>query len=111
MPLPAEDIEETPELIVPTAEEVKEETPVVTEEKSSTFKLEKDSPEIVSIDLSNINIQPGLNIVPYHFIVKKDDEIMNEIISQYIEKTTGCPAMYADRVIDDEEKRVYMLNK
>jgi len=104
MPIPSEEMDETPELVVPTAEEVKE-------EKESTFKLDKNSPEIVSIDLSNINIQPGLNIVPYHFIIRKEDEVMNEIISQYIEKTTGCPAMYEDEIIDNQEKRVYMLNK
>lgn len=77
----------------------------------ASYSLDQNGPEVVSVDLSNINVKPGINVVPYHFIVKKDDEVMKEIIEQYIEKTTGCPAMYADKVIDNEEKRVYMLTK
>lgn len=105
-------VEETPELTVPTpTEDISNKTNEKSVIEPATYKLEQNNPEVVSVDLSNINIQPGLNIVPYHFVVRKDDEVMKEIIEQYIEKTTGCPAMYADRVIDNEEKRVYILNK
>lgn len=103
-----------PELTMPLpTEETVENKSVSSDDdiKSANYTLDPNGPEVVSVDLSNIDTKPGLNIVPYHFIVKKDDKIMNEIIEQYIEKTTGCPAMYADKVIDNEEKRVYMLTK
>lgn len=92
-------------------EETELEMPLPVEETTTTntdnFKLDKNNQEIISVDLSNIEIKPGLNIAAHNFIVRKDDEIMNEIISQYIERTTGATAEYTD----NEEKRVYTLTR
>ena len=80
-------------------------------ETTSNYSLDKNGPKIETVDLSNISIKPGLDVNIQHFIVNKEDQIMQDIVSQYIERITGTPAMYADRVIDNEEKRVYMLTR
>jgi hypothetical protein len=68
-------------------------------------------PKVTTVDLSNITVKPGLDISVQHFIVNKNDEVMRQMIELYIEKQTGTPAMYTDKVIDNQEKRVYMLVK
>ncbi len=86
-----------------TAEQILKETSI------ANFQLYQGPSNIKSVDLSALYIEPGLTIVPEHFIVHPKDIEMQRIVEKRIEEITGCKPMFTNRIMDGEEKKVYML--
>ena len=105
---------------LPSEKDLKDEK----EEKISiSYSLNQNGPKAMSVDLSDIHTTSGLDIILKqfipntnnidikHFIVNEEDKDVTEYMEQQIEELTGCTAIYSNQVMDDEEKRVYMLGR
>ena len=105
IPGPVEEKFDSTEMFEKPLVQLLSETPI------ANFKLHQNYSKITSIDLSALYVKPGLTIMPQHFIVHPKDIEIQQIIEKRMEAITGCKPMFTNRILDGEEKKVYLLIK